>query len=195
MADKYSKVTPKVHPLTVAIIAGFFVVIIGLILIFTPSNQEKIYDAYKSGSNTNFFTEDHPFFEVTYKGSLFRRGLERIIEKEEIVVLYIGTTSCAACLKHIGAYDHYFDLEKMSDFVDRIYYLDSATDLNGFKELFENYQQITAATPQLIVFKDGEILATYTAPTTIPPTQTEAQAINSAVQLFYRNVVSTLNEE
>jgi thiol-disulfide isomerase/thioredoxin len=194
MADKYSKVTPKVHPLTLAIIAGFFAVIIGLILIFTPSNQEKIYDAYKNGSDTTFFTEDHPFFEVTYKGSLFRRGLERIIEKEEIVVLYIGAPSCAGCLKHIGAFDHYFDLENMNDFTDRIYYLDSVNDLKGFKELFEKFQQVTAATPQLIVFKDGAILATYTAPTAPAPGQTERQAINKAVQTFFNGVVKTLRE-
>jgi thiol-disulfide isomerase/thioredoxin len=195
MADKYSKVTPKVHPSTVAIIAAFFVITISLILIFTPSNQEKIYDSYKSGSNTTFFTEDHPFFEVTYDGSLFRRGLERIIEKDEVVVLYIGFSTCPACLTHIGAFDYYFEQEGMDEIVDRIYYLNAADDPKGFEKLFGDYPEVTSATPQLMVFKNGEILATYSAPTSTPPTQTEAQAINTQVRDFYRNALELLNEE
>jgi len=195
MSDKYNKITPKVHPYTLAAIVGFFVVMIGLIFVFTPSNQEKIYTSYKNVAEGSFFTEDHPFYEVTYDGSLFSRGLKRIIEKDDVVVLYIGNVNCPACLSHIGAFQEYFSVEGMDDVVKHIYYLNTLEDPNGFKKLFEAHQLITANTPQLVVFKDGEIIATYAAPTVIPPTQTQAQAINSAVRLFYRNVLLTLNEE
>ena len=183
MADKYSKVTPKVHPYTYVGILGFLIVIVGLIFIFMPTEKQKIYNAYISQQNIDkeFFKKDHPFDQVKYKSTLFNKGLEDILEDEEFVILYIGTPTCAACVNNIGAFAHYYDLFEMDNYFDRIYYLNSADDPKGLTTLNESYQQITTSTPQLVVFHNGSIIRTFAV-----GAGTDRTSINQTVFLFYQ---------
>ena len=188
--DKYSKVQPKIHPLTYAGIIGFFVIVLGLILIFQPSPSEIIYDSYTAApvqNSTGGFTEDHPFVEVTYKGGLFKRGLEKIIEKDEIVFLLISTPSCPVCTQHMGAFQSYFFSREMTDFVDRIYYLNPLTDAKGFETLQSTYEDIGNFTPQLIVFKNGEIVEMFEV-----VSNTVVSDMNRSVRDFYVDVRARL---
>jgi hypothetical protein len=192
MADKYAKVTPKVHPLTYIGILGFIIVIVGLILIFQPSEQEKIYSSYANQQNIDltYFKEDHPFNQVKYNSSLFNKGLEDIIEDETYVLLYIGRPTCAACVNNIGAFAHFFNEFELNEYFDGIYYLNSESDVKGLTTLNEEYAQITDSTPQLIAFKDGEIIRVITL-----REETDRTNINQNVFLFYQALKGQLEAE
>lgn len=191
MADKYNKVTPKVHPYTYVGIIGFIMIIVGLIFIFMPTEKEKIYQSYISQQNVDkeFFKKDHPFDQVKYKSSLFNKGLEDIIDDEEFVMLYIGNPSCAACVNNIGAFQYYYDLTDMNEYFDRIYYLNNAEDPKGLATLNESYQQITTATPQLVIFHNGTIIRTFTV-----ASETDRTAINSNAYLFFLALKNQLQD-
>jgi hypothetical protein len=188
MADKYKKVTTKVHPLTYVGILGFIIVIVGLILIFRPTEQEKIYASYINMENIDkeAFTKDHPFDQIKYKSTLFNKGLEDVIDEKEYVLLYIGTPACAACVNNIGAFQYYYEQYEMDNYFDRIYYVNSSEDVSGVRTLNEEYQQITDTTPQLIVFQDGEILTVLTFNNT---------NVNQNVFLFYQSLETLLESE
>jgi hypothetical protein len=192
MADKYAKVAPKVHPLTYIGILGFIIVIVGLILIFRPTEQESIYASYASQQNIDneYFNEDHPFDQVKYKSTLFNKGLKDIIDDEEYVLLYIGRPSCAACVNNIGAFAHFYLELELDAYFDHIYYLNSEEEAKGVTALNEDYAQITDSTPQLIAFKDGEILRVITL-----REQTDRININQNVFLFYQALKAQLEAE
>ncbi len=182
--DKYSKVKPKIHPYTIAGIVGFFVIIFGLILLFQPSEQTLIYRSYSTvmvEARTEGLTEDNPFKKVnSYKGSLFNKGLEKIIASEEIVILYIGTPSCSSCVAHIGAFQAYFESRGMNEFVNHIYYYNPNEDLDGFTRLQEEYADITNVTPQLVAFRNGEIIEKWQV-----LSSTNITEMNRSVRDFY----------
>lgn len=189
--DKYTKVQPKVHPYTIIGIVGFFIVVFGLIFIFQPSKEQLIYRAYTTvtvANKTSGLTEDHPFKDISYRGGLFSKGLDKVIEQEEIVVLYIGTPTCSVCVQHIGAFQRYFFEEKIDEYVDQIYYLNPTTDQRGFNQMVEKYQQIGAFTPQLIIFKDGQIIGSFEV-----ESNDNVQTMNSSVRTFFRNIYSQLD--
>ncbi|TNF08107.1 MAG: hypothetical protein EP317_03700 [Bacillota bacterium] len=192
MADKYAKVTPKVHPFTYIGIIGFIIVIVGLILIFQPSEQEKIYAAYASQQNIDntYFKEDHPFDQVKYSSTLFNKGLKDIIDDEEYVLLYIGRPTCEACVNNIGAFAHFYFEFELDTYFDSIYYLNSEEDTKGLTEIDEDYAQINQDTPQLIAFKDGEILRVITF-----RQETDRTNINQNVFLFYQALKAQLEAE
>ena len=194
MADKYTKVKPKVHPITISAIVGFFVLVIALIIVLQPSNQEVIYNQYELTA-TNDFTENHPFYEVNYKSTLFNKGLDKIIENEELVFVYIGSPDCESCQKHIGAFQKYFESENVSDYVDLIYYYNPSYNLVQFENFQEAYEGVEDFTPQLIVFQNGEILHQFEVDETEPTaTKTAEQILNANVRDFYETVIDLLNE-
>jgi thiol-disulfide isomerase/thioredoxin len=188
MADKYTKVKPKVHPITIAAIVGFFALIIILIVILQPTNKESIYNAY-SPYSTNDLTEDHPFYEVNYKSTLFNKGLKSMIEDEALVFVYIGSPDCTSCQAHIGAFQKYYDSLEMNTYVDTIYYLNPSDNINQFEDFIADYEGITETTPQFIVFQDGEILSQFEV-----VTGEASQALNRSVRDFYEDVIDLLAE-
>ncbi|MCD4827065.1 MAG: thioredoxin family protein [Acholeplasmataceae bacterium] len=188
MADKYTKVKPKVHPLTISAIVGFFVIVIGIIIVLQPSNRESIYNAY-SPYSTNDLTEDHPFYEVNYKSTLFNKGLKTRIEDDELVFVYIGSPDCTSCQAHIGAFQKYYESLEMSDYVDTIYYLNPGNDLDQFEDFVADYEGVAETTPQLIVFQDGEILYQFSV-----VSAEDTQLLNRSVRDFYEEVIDLLAE-
>jgi hypothetical protein len=185
--DKYSKVEPKIHPITIASIIGFFVVVFGLILIFQPSNQEKIYDAYDLYNVE--ITEDHPFYQVSYRGGLFKKGLNKIIENDEVVVVYVGFATCPACQTHIKGFESYYRSEGLDEHVSRIYYLDPTQNQGDYENFQEAFPELTGSTPQILVFMNGEVIQTYS-----PGESTEQTDINRSIRDFYRAVVTKITE-
>ena len=65
---KYNALEPQVSKWTYIIIGFVIVLIIGLLIGLQPSNQEKIkiFVNYDLVANDDF-TEDHPFYEVSYR--------------------------------------------------------------------------------------------------------------------------------
>jgi len=189
--DKYSKVKPKVHPYTIASIVGFFVLVFALILVFQPSKQTLIYRAYTATmveARTEGLTADNPFKPVSsYKGSLFNKGLEKILADDDIVILYIGTPNCSSCVSHIGAFQSYYESRGIDQFVKHIYYYNPAEDLDGFAKLQAEYAEINNQTPQLIAFKNGEIIETWQV-----LSSTNITEMNRSVRDFYVAVKAKL---
>jgi hypothetical protein len=165
MAKHYNQVTPKVPKQILIGLGSVLAVILGLFLLTIRSNEQRIYDIYKEvGAD---LTEEHPFYEVTFNGSLFNESIQSRITSGELFILYIGSPQCSACVQTIGTVSEYFYSKGVDAYTSTIfYYQDFAgvapnRDRNAFTEA---YPGITRSTPQLIAFYEGEIIATYTAP-------------------------------
>jgi len=93
MADKYNKVEPKIHPITIAVISSVLVLLLALIIFTRPSQQEVIYNQYSvyQAVNKEWFTKDHPFTKVNYSSGFlgFNPGLSRILDRNEFVFINI----------------------------------------------------------------------------------------------------------
>ncbi len=187
MADKYTKVAPKVHPITISAIVGFFVLVIALIIVLQPSNQQSIYNSYELYAS-NDFTEEHPFYEVNYKSSLFNKGLDKLIQDEELVLVYIGFPTCESCQAHIGAFQKYYESLNMSEYVSKVYYYNPMTNQQQFENFREAYTDVKEVTPQLIMFKDGEIIKSFEV-----QSSEDTQLINRSVRRFYEDVIELLD--
>lgn len=188
--DKYNKSQAPIHPITWITIASIFVVILGIIIIFTPNNQEKIYNAYVANGVTTL-SKDHPLKQVTYNGGLFQKGLKKIIEQEEVVVLYIGYAQCPGCQSHITPVANYFNSTGMNQYTDHVYYIDIVQDTKGFEILRSQYALIQAATPQIALFINGELVDIYNAAISNPTTP---QQINAAISGFYTKAIGLINQ-
>ena len=188
MADKYNKVAPKVHPLTYVSIIGFLVIVFGIIFALRPSNEELIYLAYEATA-TSDFTEDHPFYQVQYDSSLFKVGLDKIIDKNEIVLVYVGYSACQSCQAHIGAFQKYFYSQNFDDVVSTIYYFNVQEDQEGFNEFRVDFPEVLTSTPQLLVFQNGVIIQSFT-----PVSTEDTQALNRSVRDFYDEAIVLINE-
>ncbi|MBU1093071.1 MAG: hypothetical protein KKH01_01270 [Firmicutes bacterium] len=189
MSDKYTKVEPKIHPITIIAIVSFFVVVLAIIFIFKPSDQTVIYKAYEPYA-TSDFTEDHPFVTVAYDSKLFNKGLDKILSEDEIVILYIGYPTCPSCQAHIGAFEKYFYSEGFDAYANQIYYMDPNDDLDSVNLVIENYPDVEATTPQLLVFQNGELISIFT-----PLSSEDATAINRSVRDFYLDAIDLINAE
>ena len=189
MSDKYTKVEPKIHPVTLIAIISFFLIIITLIFVFKPTDKAVIFAAYEPYA-TSDFTEDHPFVSVSYENKLFDRGLDKILDKEELVLVYVGSSACPSCQAHIGAIQKYYVNEGFDQYVSKIYYLNTDENADGFNKLIELFPEIEASTPQLLIFQNGELLSRF-----IPISSEDATAINRSVRDFYQDAIDLINAE
>lgn len=180
--NKYAKVTPKIPKSVLISIISVFVLIIAVILLTTPSNEGAIYSSYKDNA-TDDFTENHPFYQVNYNNRLFRPGLKSIIEEEDIVIVFIGFATCPSCQAHIGAFERYFYSENMNQYTDKFYYHNIVADQTGYEAFNLDYEQVSGNVPQLMVFKDGVFVNSFS-----PASADNAQAINASVRDFFRAV-------
>lgn len=187
--DKYAN-SPKV-PLAVWLsIAGFFVVVLTLLVIFTPNNQEKIYNAYTTYGVTTM-PKDHPLYQVKYDNGLFRKGLADILEDEEVVIVYFGFAACPGCQAHVTPISTYFLSTGMNEYVDRVYYLDVSQETKGFDALRAANTEIQTTTPQMALFIDGELVEIYVA---TEANASNATQINRNIRDFYENSILKINE-
>ena len=184
---KYNALEPQVSKWTYIIIAAIIVVIIGLIIGLQPSNREKIFASYDLVASSDF-TEDHPFYQVSYRSSLFKKGLDKIVENEEVVFLYVGYNGCASCNAHIGAFQKYFFSEGVDDVVDQIYYFNATSNEKDFYALYDNIEGIGEETPQLVLIINGEIVKKFTV-----QSADNTQIINSSVKSFFIDALEEIN--
>jgi hypothetical protein len=184
---KYNSLEPQVSKWTYIIIATVMVILIGLLIGLQPSNRDKIFASYDLVANSDF-TEDHPFYEVSYRSSLFNQGLDKILEQEEVVFLYVGYNGCQSCVAHIGAIQKYFYGENVDDVVDQIYYFNAVKNEKDFYALFDNVTGITEETPQLVLIVNGKIVKTFTV-----QSADNLQLINSSVRQFFVDALKEIN--
>ncbi len=191
MADKYNVVEPKVSTGIIVSIISFIVVALILTLIAIPSNSERIYEAYAETAN-EYFTKDHPFYEIDGK------KVERMVNREETFLLLISSPDCANCQTLIGTLERYFqdpekvvtvDGVKINDLFDEIFYLSPLNDASGYADVIANNEGLIDATPQFVLFLNGEIVAYYDT------NATGTQTINSNVRQFYEAVITAVTEE
>lgn len=167
MAKAYNQVKPKVPKEVLYGFLAFVVVLFVLYLTTLQSNEAKILDIYSTTTAT--ITEDHPFYELTYNGGLFSEGLKDKIANKETFILYIGSPFCPACVQTIGQVETFFsdDNVGVSETINQIFYYNdfvggaASGDRNDF---LEGVPSIVRTTPQLLLFVDGEVVLTYTAP-------------------------------
>ncbi len=186
--DKYNQGN-KISPMTYYALIGFVVVVFAIVAIFSPSNQEKIYNAYAAYGVTTL-PEDHPFYQVDYNGGLFSKGVEDYIASGEPTIVILGFAACGGCQSHITPFATYFESTGVSDLVDRVYYYDVSVDQKGFAELQGMFPEIPGSTPQILLFMDGEIVEHYYATT---ENATNATDINRNVRDFYEAVLTAIN--
>ena len=183
MAKHYNTVTPKI-PREVLIGAGVVLgVILSLLLLTLRSNEQKIYDMYDEVGAE--LSSDHPFYEVTFNGSLFNAGIEDRINEGGLFILYIGSPQCPACVATIGSISDYFYSEGVDAYTDTIYYYHDyvGAAANRDRDAFtEAYPDIARTSPQVIAFLDGVIVARYQAPA-------EGVTIERQVKTFFENVI------
>lgn len=165
MAKKYQQVKPKVPKEVLFGLIGVFVILIGLFVLTLRSNEERIFDAYSVTAAT--VTEEHPFYEVSYEGSLLNDGLKDILESERLVLLYLGSPLCSFCVSTIGHVETYFYREGFDAYVDQVYYYQDnvGEDITSDRQaMLDDIPGIARSTPQLVAFLDGEIILEYTQP-------------------------------
>lgn len=187
MPDKYTKVEPKIHPITLIAIISFFLIIVTLIFVFKPKDDTVIYSSYEPYATADF-TEDHPFVSALYSSTLFKRGLDKIIDKDEIVALYVGFPGCPSCQKHIGAYQKYYYSTGFDEYVSKIYYLNASEHSDDANALIADFPDIEATTPQLLIFHNGELIAIFE-----PISSEDIPAINRSVRDFYLDAIDLIN--
>ena len=183
---KYNQIDPQVSKWTYIIILSVFILIIGLIIGLQPSNSRKVYDAYKNVASSDF-TEDHPFYEIGYRDRFLNKGLESVLEQEKFVILYVGYNQCQSCINHIGAFQRYFYSEGLDAFVDHVYYLNVANNLNDFQAFIDNVSGAKEETPQLVLFIDGQMVQSF-----VVQSADNTETINSSVRQFFQGAKSRI---
>lgn len=184
MADKYNKVEPKIPTgILVSLIAAFVVVVI-LVVIAIPSNAQRIYNEYKLTADLEYFTKDHPYYEINAD------DIYQYVEDEETFILFVGSSSDSSTQSHVGTFQRYFESTGADEYFEDIYYLSSTDDAEAFTALVENVGGIIETIPQMILFVDGEAVEIYNA-----SSSTTDQLRNTNVRNYFENVVAAMEEE
>jgi len=183
MADKYNKLEPKVPKEVKYALLGFVALLIALFFIIKPTNQEKVYSAFAFVTTSSDFTEDHPFYEVSYK------KLMKKIESEDYVFVLIGSPESEETAAYIGAYQKYFENENVDDYVDYIYYYNPTDEEDNLTTLSEDYEMVEYLNNQLVLFIDGEAVVAFEANGT-----TDEQLMNRATRDFFEDAIAAIKE-
>lgn len=168
--DKYSRIKPKVSPLTFIGIGVFFLVIILTVFLVTDSPSTKLAKAYQNGARQNGFeidlTKDHNFKTVKLS------KLENLIDSNDEIIIYFGNPNCINCVRFIDqaqkAYDNADPYNnKVNEYISTIYYveldqLEEGFSLEGLDKFYEEHELKGAnSIPAMIAFKKGEVVAQY----------------------------------
>lgn len=183
MADKYNKVEPKVSLGILISLAAFIVVALTLILIALPSNRERIYTSYEATANLDYFTEDHPYYEINAS------KVEKYINRGDTFLLLISSSDCTSCQSHIGTIQRYYESTGADALLDQIYYYTPKDDAEGLNRLMELSPDILDLTPQLILFVDGEVVLSLDA-----NLSTTEQTKNTNVRSFFEDAIALIEE-
>jgi hypothetical protein len=186
MAKKYNPLEPQVSKRTYIIIISVLVVLLALIFILAPSNKTKIYNEYKAFA-TDDFTNEHPYYEITYKNGLFKKGLKSVLAKEEVVLIFVSNSRCQKCVTHIGAFEKYYNQLNVDEQINKIYYYNSTKSAKDFKNFQDNVYGVSTESPQMLLYVNGEIKKRF-----IFDDNTSSQSINRSVKDFYLDVLDII---
>lgn len=174
--DKYNKVKPKVSPITFIMVGLFIFAIIFTTIMLIDTPKQKLYKTFRRGAlQTNQeldLKKNHDYKAISLK------QLEKLIEKGEDIVVFIGTSNSPTATQAINEIQHAFDREgnykeaddynnKVSDYVKVIYYLELDTyeegyGLDGLNAFYTKYEINGAGIiPDLIAFSDSEVIKHY----------------------------------
>ena len=164
--SKYSK-AKKVQPGIIIGIISFFVILVALIMILAPSNEQKIFNNYISADATlkhNADFKNHAYKVVTVK------QLEKMIDNKEDFVLLVASYTCSVCREGVALYTKHFKSDANKSVLEEhvgknIYYLDVT---NVTQEIYDfiiatNIQKAdssdstSVSSPHLVLFKDGKL--------------------------------------
>jgi hypothetical protein len=183
MADKYNKLEPKVPKEVIYALIGFVVIVLALILIIRPTDSEKFYNEFSAQTVTDDFTEDHPFYELTYK------QLVKKLEDEENMVVLFGSSTSEVTVAYIGSYQKYYESTGMNEYSEYIYYFDVSDNADDFEELLETYEDLTTSTNQLVLFIDNEVSVQFVSNGTA-----DSQLINRASRDFFEDAITAIED-
>lgn len=206
--DKYSKLKPKVSPLTYIGVGVFFLMIILTIFLVVDSPSTKFLKSYKAGERLvqepDFnldLDKNHNFVKIKLS------KLESVIQKEENVLVLFGSPNCQYCVITVDklqkAYDqagYYEGTNEVSSHVDKIYYVELDTntneegqrvfDLKGLSDFFKEHS-LTGYNnvPNIVAFKDGEVALQYKA------IEDETLSAEARIIRSVRDFFNTITEE
>lgn len=146
-------------------------------------SREKIYIEYENAGAK--LSEEHPFIGVNFLQVEGQYSINQLINSGKLIILFIGSSKCPACVQTIGTVSDYFYSEGIDNFTSNIFYYEdfvgdpASVDRISF---LEAYPGITRTTPQIIAFFYGEIIARYQAPS-------EGVTIERQVKTFFTNVL------
>lgn len=183
MADKYNKLEPKVPKEVLYGLAGFFILIVALFFIIRPNNQEKVYQAFSTVTTSEDFTEEHPFYEVSYK------QLMKKIESETYVFVFIGSPDNTSSAAYIGAFQKYYESEGADEYAEYIYYFNAIDDLSGLNDLSEDFELVDGSGNQLVLFINGEDSVAFEENGT-----SDSQLINRASRDFFEDAIEAIED-
>lgn len=186
MAKKYNPLEPVVSKRTYVIIGIIIVLIIGLTIILAPSNKTKIYNEYKLYASEEF-TKDHPFYEITYRNGLFKKGLKSVLNNEEPVLVFISQQECQHCVIHIGPFQEYFYQTEANLKFDKIYYFNAQNSGKDFLKFQTSVDGVREDVPQLLLIVNGKVVKRFTF-----NEETSIQALNRKVKDFYIDVLDII---
>lgn len=193
MANKYSKIKSKIHPIAYIIGAIFIILIIIAIVAFRPSASEKIQKSYQDeqiklegATNDMLLSKDHVFRKASLE------DIDRRIQAKNLVIVYEGATWCETCLKEVQTYSEEFKKnEKIQEIAEKILYLEipEEKELSGLKEFEERYGiKDSGHYPKLRAYFNGELLdVTYV------PGQQGAE-LKTRVRDFYNEVFDKITK-
>lgn len=181
MADKYNKLEPRVPKEVLYTLIGIVVIAIVLFLLTIPSRQEKLYNEFSANANSDF-TEDHPYYEITYKQLVDK------IENDEYLFVFIGSPDNSTSQTYIGAFQKYYEELNVSQYVDHIYYYNPTGDDDNFYQLQEDVYEVSTLSTQMLFFINGEVQATFVSQGT-----SDTQLVNRAAKYFFDDAIAAIN--
>lgn len=162
---------PSVKPSIIIGVIAFFVLIIALIVLLTPSAERKLFNSYTTSTAVSEDVRNDLRNDDLFKNHVFKvvslSDVKKKVENKDDFILHIGSASCSICVQGIGHYNKYF-IENLSKFEahvgKNIFYLEANTQ--GLYEFVvaQNMQAAAAdgeqqgvGTPHLTYFKKGKV--------------------------------------
>lgn len=204
MAKKYNSIATKIHPITIASITIFVVVIVALLFAIQPSKESRFYQSYKSQEYTfqelfdsNKMDENHNFKFVNHIDDQWfglQKGLSSIAARNEVTIVFFGNPSNQNSFSQIGnVHARLFGAPRASvepsvlytelgNLVSLYHYEVSSTNLAGVIEtLNERYETeiVASQLPLLVVFVAGEI---------VDYTTLSSSNVPQELRVFYRDI-------
>jgi hypothetical protein len=147
MAKYYNKLQPKLKPWPFIVIGAILLAFVLLMVILTPSKQERFYTAYtQSGAE---ITKDHPFVEVSYQ------DLMKKVNAGEKLVVFFGFPTCQVCITEIKYYESELKTQGVDEYISTIYYVNAQKLTEVQQTQFKETHNVDLAdSPDLIYFEN-----------------------------------------